>query len=65
MVEIIRKFEDIKKIIEDCEEYQTTGDSKYHKERAKLIAYDEISDIITKGVSIIYYDTDYGAILGK
>lgn len=44
-----RILDEIKKLVSDCEEYQESNDSRYHKEQEKIIVYDQIVDIL-KGV---------------
>ena len=49
MSEERRKLQEIKALVDDCEEYQQGTDSAYKKEREKVIVYDEIVEIL-KGV---------------
>jgi len=49
MTEYKRMLMEIKALVDDCEEYQQSDDSKYKKEREKVIVYDEIVRIF-KGV---------------
>lgn len=39
-------FEDILIIVSDCEAIQTSNESEYTKEQAKITAYDEIMEML-------------------
>lgn len=45
IISLIHEFEDINEIIKRCEDIQDEDISDYHKDRAKVFAYDEIVKI--------------------
>lgn len=49
ITEYKRKLMEIKALVDDCEEYQQSSDSKYKKEREKVIVYDEIVELLKGG----------------
>jgi len=41
-------WERISRIVDDCEAYQSSGDSEYKKEQEKITAYNHIAELLKK-----------------
>jgi len=46
---VFKAVDEINELISDCEEYQKSNDSSYHKEQEKVIVYDKIVEILKGG----------------
>lgn len=59
----------IRQIISNCEEYQRSGESAYHKEREMLRSYDDIVEVLKGSFEDTVYNSvkslidSYGVIL--
>jgi len=46
---VFKAVDEINELISDCEAYQESNDSAYHKEQEKVIVYDKIVELLKGG----------------